>query len=35
MIRWMGIQAEIDPRPGGVYRLDPTEEMSFVASTSK
>jgi hypothetical protein len=23
MIRWMGIQAEIDPRPGGVYRLDP------------
>jgi uncharacterized protein YndB with AHSA1/START domain len=23
MIRWMEIQAEIDPRPGGVYRLDP------------
>jgi uncharacterized protein YndB with AHSA1/START domain len=23
MIRWMGIQAEIDLRPGGVYRLDP------------
>jgi uncharacterized protein YndB with AHSA1/START domain len=23
MIRWMGIQAEIDPRPGGMYRLDP------------
>ncbi len=23
MIRWMGISAEIDPRPGGVYRLDP------------
>jgi uncharacterized protein YndB with AHSA1/START domain len=23
MLRWMGIQAEIDPRPGGIYRLDP------------
>jgi uncharacterized protein YndB with AHSA1/START domain len=23
MIRWMGIQAEIDPTPGGIYRLDP------------
>jgi uncharacterized protein YndB with AHSA1/START domain len=23
MIRWMGIRAEIDPRPGGVYWLDP------------
>jgi len=23
MIRCMEIQAEIDPRPGGVYRLDP------------
>ena len=23
MIRWMGLTAEIDPRPGGVYRLDP------------
>ena len=23
MIRWTGIRAEIDPRPGGVYRLDP------------
>jgi uncharacterized protein YndB with AHSA1/START domain len=23
MIRWMGISAEIDPRPGGIYRLDP------------
>jgi uncharacterized protein YndB with AHSA1/START domain len=23
MIRWMGIKAEIDPKPGGVYRLDP------------
>ena len=23
MIRWMGINAKIDPRPGGVYWLDP------------
>jgi len=23
MIRWMGIHAELDPRPGGIYRLDP------------
>ena len=23
MIRWMGIAAELDPRPGGIYRLDP------------
>lgn len=23
MIRWMGIAAEIDPKPGGIYRLDP------------
>lgn len=23
MVRWMGIAAEIDPRPGGIYRLDP------------
>ena len=23
MVRWMGIQAELEPRPGGVYRLDP------------
>jgi uncharacterized protein YndB with AHSA1/START domain len=23
MLRWMGVSAEIDPRPGGLYRLDP------------
>ena len=23
MIRWMGIRAEIDPRPGGIYRVEP------------
>jgi uncharacterized protein YndB with AHSA1/START domain len=23
MIRWMGVVAEIDVRPGGIYRLDP------------
>ncbi len=23
MIRWMGLRAEIDPRPGGKYWLDP------------
>jgi uncharacterized protein YndB with AHSA1/START domain len=23
MVRWMGIAAELDPRPGGIYRLDP------------
>jgi uncharacterized protein YndB with AHSA1/START domain len=23
MLRWMGIAAEIDPQPGGVYRVDP------------
>jgi uncharacterized protein YndB with AHSA1/START domain len=23
MVQWMGITAEIDPRPGGIYRLDP------------
>jgi uncharacterized protein YndB with AHSA1/START domain len=23
MIRWMGIKVEIDPRPGGVYRVEP------------
>jgi uncharacterized protein YndB with AHSA1/START domain len=23
MIRWMGIQAELEPKPGGLYRLDP------------
>ena len=22
MLRWMGIRAEIDPRPGGIYRVD-------------
>lgn len=23
MIRWMGLTVDIDPRPGGIYRLDP------------
>src|ERR1700739_327218 len=23
MISWMGIRAEIDPRPGGIYRVEP------------
>jgi uncharacterized protein YndB with AHSA1/START domain len=23
MTRWMGIRAEIDPRPGGIYRVEP------------
>jgi len=23
MIRWMGIRAEIDPKPGGIYRVEP------------
>lgn len=23
MVRWMGVTAELDPRPGGIYRLDP------------
>lgn len=23
MIGWMGIRAEIDPKPGGIYRVDP------------
>jgi uncharacterized protein YndB with AHSA1/START domain len=23
MVRWMGIAAELEPTPGGVYRLDP------------
>jgi uncharacterized protein YndB with AHSA1/START domain len=23
MVRWMGIQAELDPKPGGIYRVDP------------
>ena len=23
MIRWMGVHAEVDPKPGGIYRLDP------------
>jgi uncharacterized protein YndB with AHSA1/START domain len=23
MIRWMGLRAEIDPRPGGIYRVEP------------
>lgn len=23
MIRWMGIRSELDPKPGGIYRLDP------------
>jgi uncharacterized protein YndB with AHSA1/START domain len=23
MIRWMGIRAEIDPRSGGIYRVEP------------
>lgn len=23
MLRWMGVAADIDPRPGGIYRLDP------------
>jgi uncharacterized protein YndB with AHSA1/START domain len=23
MLRWMGVSAELDPRPGGIYRLDP------------
>ena len=23
MTRWMGIRAEIDPRPGGMYRVEP------------
>jgi uncharacterized protein YndB with AHSA1/START domain len=22
MVRWMGIRADIDPRPGGIYRVD-------------
>ena len=22
MVRWMGVQARLDPRPGGVYRVD-------------
>ena len=22
MVRWMGVQASLDPRPGGVYRVD-------------
>lgn len=25
MLRWMGVAAEIDPRPGGIYRLDPND----------
>jgi uncharacterized protein YndB with AHSA1/START domain len=23
MVRWMGIEAEFDPKPGGINRLDP------------
>jgi uncharacterized protein YndB with AHSA1/START domain len=23
MTRWMGLRAEIDPRPGGIYRVEP------------
>jgi uncharacterized protein YndB with AHSA1/START domain len=23
MLRWMGLVVEIDPRPGGIYRVDP------------
>jgi uncharacterized protein YndB with AHSA1/START domain len=23
MVRWMGLTAELDPKPGGIYRLDP------------
>jgi uncharacterized protein YndB with AHSA1/START domain len=23
MVRWMGIRAELEPRPGGIYFLDP------------
>jgi uncharacterized protein YndB with AHSA1/START domain len=23
MIRWMGLRAEIDPKPGGIYRVEP------------
>lgn len=23
MVRWMGLEAELDPQPGGKYRLDP------------
>lgn len=23
MVRWMGIQAELNPKPGGIYRVDP------------
>lgn len=23
MIRWMGLSAELEPKPGGLYRLDP------------
>ena len=23
VLRWMGVAAELDPRPGGLYRLDP------------
>ena len=24
MVRWMGKQATLDPRPGGIYRVDVT-----------
>jgi uncharacterized protein YndB with AHSA1/START domain len=23
MIQWMGVRADLDPKPGGLYRLDP------------
>ena len=23
MVRWIGLTAEIDPRPGGIFRVDP------------
>ena len=23
MVRWMGLETELDPQPGGKYRLDP------------
>ena len=24
MVRWMGVEATLDPRPGGIYRVDLT-----------
>jgi uncharacterized protein YndB with AHSA1/START domain len=23
LIRWLGLKAELDPRPGGIFRVDP------------